>query len=487
MNQPKRQSTWPAVAVMIAVATLLSGLPDYVSAQSSGLSEDCIAFDADRAEVRRYSASWKLVFGTLWLKDFGDNEQEARRALQIIQHYGMNKQCFVGRPDPSLEYYLAADDAPVGPLPGEDCTSFDPDRISVVIANGRYTIIEGDNWLLDFGRSKSEALKALKLIRTYQFTHLCFVGRPDPSFIYFRTSQRSAGGGEETGAVSGREGTASSTAVRILVYGTNACSRCVSIKRSLSDENIVYTFYDINREAERKDEMFRHVNREHQGISRVSVPVVVVGEAVLINPSFAQVQQELAAATARAAASGSGPVDTAASSWEDGYYERYDHRSFFAYGPANEKIRLNSIDYPLLRAALFYETNRMRTKNGRPPLAFHPGCAAAAQLHAEDMVKGKFYSHTNPNDPSKTRPRDRVALFDVHWGWMAENINQGMGNGTYVEVARQYVDSWMHSSGHRANMLNPVATHLGTGAYNAGHKLSDLYFDVVQIFAEVRE
>jgi uncharacterized protein YkwD len=211
-----------------------------------------------------------------------------------------------------------------------------------------------------------------------------------------------------------------------------------------------------------------------------------VGDAVLINPSFAQVQQELAAAAGRAA-SGSGPANPDASSWEDGYYERYDHRSFFSYGPANERIRLNSIDYPLLRAALFYETNRMRTKNGRLPLAYHPGCAAAAQLHAEDMAKGKFYTHTNPNDPSKTRPRDRVALFDVHWGWMAENINQGMGNGTYVEVARQYVDSWMHSSGHRANMLNPVATHLGTGAYNAGHKLSDLYFDVVQIFAEVRE
>ena len=477
MVKPIRQVAWSLAAAIVVVTTLLVGPPVRVTAQSSGLSEDCIAFDADRAEVRRYSASWKLVFGTLWLKDFGENEQEARRALQIIQHYGMNKQCFVGRPDPAMEYYLAEDGAPAGPLPGEDCTSFDPDRISVVIANGRYTIIEGDNWLLDFGRSKAEAMKALKLIRTYGFTHLCFVGRPDPPFTYFRTSQSSSGGGE---------GAASSSAVRILVYGTNACGRCVAMKRSLSDEKIVYTFYDINRGTERKDEMFRHVNREHQGISRVSVPVVVVGEAVLINPSFAQVQQKLAAAVARAA-SGSGPADPAKSSWEDSFYERYDHRTFFAYAPANEKIRLNSIDYPLLRAALFYETNLVRIRNGRPPLAYHAGCAAAAQMHAEDMAKGKFYSHENPNDASKRRPRDRMAIIGVQWGWMAENINQGMGNGTYIEVARQYVDSWMHSSGHRANILNPDATHLGTGAYNAGHKLSDLYFDVVQIFAHIRE
>jgi uncharacterized protein YkwD len=83
--------------------------------------------------------------------------------------------------------------------------------------------------------------------------------------------------------------------------------------------------------------------------------------------------------------------------------------------------------------------------------------------------------------------RDRIERFNIRWGWIAENINQGMGNGTYIEIARQYVDSWMNSSGHRANMLNAKATHMGTGAYNAGSEYSDLYFDAVQVFAQILE
>ena len=471
-------------AAAVAIAISLIALPAVrLSAQSAGISEDCIAFEAERAEVRRYSSSWKLVDGTLWLKDFGDNEAEARRALEIIQHYGMNRQCFVGRPDPSLEYYLHGDQVPAGPLTGEDCTTFDPDRISVVIANGRYTIIEGDKRLLDFGRNKSEAMKALKLIRTYGFTHLCFVGRPQPSFTYFRTDrEQSSGGGLTSGA-----GAPPPSGVRVLVYGTGACGRCTAMKRSLTDEKIDYTFYDINRYPERKNELWRHVNREHQGIKRVSVPVVVVGEAVLINPPFAQVRQEWSAAVERAASGQTTVPGSASSRWRESDYERYDYLRFFAYAPAKQRIRLESIDYPLLRAALFYETNLVRKRQGLPPLAYHAGCAAAAQMHAEDMATGKFFSHENPNDASKRRPRDRVARFDVQWSWMAENINQGMGNGTYIEIARQYVDSWMHSSGHRANILNPNATHLGTGAYNTEHELSELYFDVVQVFALVRE
>lgn len=486
------------VAAIILIIVPAAG----IAAQSPGFTEDCISFDAKRAEVRRYSSSWKLVVGSLWLLDFGDSEQEARRALQIIQHYGLNKQCFVGRPDPAMEYYLAAGRAPAGALAGEDCTPFNPDRLSIVKANGRYKIVEGSSWLLDFGNNKSEAEKALKIIRTYSFTHLCFVGRPDPPFTYFRGSQTAAAGGGEaaTGGEASRPaepvkqvpeaggaGATSSPAVPVIIYGTPSCGSCTSMKRSLNQENIAYTFYDINRDPERKDELWRHVNREHPGITRVSTPVVVVGEAVLINPSFSQVKQELAAAAARPAAGSTPATDSAQSSWEESFYERYDFRRFFAYAPAKQRIRLNSIDYPLLRAALFYETNLVRTRQGLPPLAHHASCAAAAQMHAKDMATGKFFSHENPNDASKRRPRDRVAHFAIRWGWLAENINQGMGNGTYIEIARQYVDSWMHSSGHRANILSPNATHLGTGAYNAGHEHSDLYFDVVQVFAQIRE
>jgi hypothetical protein len=91
--------------------------------------EDCIGFDPDRAAVQQAGGRWKIVVGNMWLLDFGASRAEADQALRIIKHYRMNSQCFVGRPDPSMEYYLVDGEAPRGPFPGEDAIPFDPSRL----------------------------------------------------------------------------------------------------------------------------------------------------------------------------------------------------------------------------------------------------------------------------------------------------------------------------------------------------------------------
>jgi hypothetical protein len=35
------------------------------------------------------------------------NEEEARLAKAVIQTYDLNRQCFVGRPGPSFEFWMA--------------------------------------------------------------------------------------------------------------------------------------------------------------------------------------------------------------------------------------------------------------------------------------------------------------------------------------------------------------------------------------------
>ena len=118
--------------------------------------------------------------------DFGSNRDEARAAFRVIRHYRLNQSCFVGRPDPSLRYLLSNGKAPVGTLRGEDCIGFDPQRITVTQANGRWKIVDGDHWMFDFGNNRQEAEQALAVIRKYGFTQSCFVGRPQPSFSYLR-------------------------------------------------------------------------------------------------------------------------------------------------------------------------------------------------------------------------------------------------------------------------------------------------------------
>jgi hypothetical protein len=167
--------------VVFIMVMLLFSLPIVLSA-----AEDCIPFNPDNCTVGLYNGSYKIVDGSMWLLDFGNNKAEADKALQIIQHYRLNSQCFVGRPNPSMEYWLANGAAPMGSVPGEDCISFNPATIQVSYVGGNWKIVDGSNWLLDFGQSQAEANEAFNIIKTYGFSEICYVGRPGPSMTYFK-------------------------------------------------------------------------------------------------------------------------------------------------------------------------------------------------------------------------------------------------------------------------------------------------------------
>jgi hypothetical protein len=152
--------------------------------------EDCIPFNYQQAKVVNVGGRWKIVVGNMWLKDFGNKKDEAEKALKIIVHYRMNSQCFVGRPNPSLEYYLVNGRAPQGSFPGEDAIAFNPNKIQIKQISGRWKIVEGNHWILDFVDKVAEAKTSLAIIKKYNFNHICFVGRPDPSMVYFKRDKQ---------------------------------------------------------------------------------------------------------------------------------------------------------------------------------------------------------------------------------------------------------------------------------------------------------
>jgi hypothetical protein len=82
----------------------------------------------------------------------------------------------------------------------EDCISFNPARAAVVKKNNRWKIVDGGSWLFDFGSNKTEAAKALNIIKHYRMNQSCYVGRPDPSFQYMLANGKApkgALGGED--------------------------------------------------------------------------------------------------------------------------------------------------------------------------------------------------------------------------------------------------------------------------------------------------
>ncbi|MGX5183536.1 CAP domain-containing protein [Streptomyces avermitilis] len=104
-------------------------------------------------------------------------------------------------------------------------------------------------------------------------------------------------------------------------------------------------------------------------------------------------------------------------------------------------------------------TNAERTAAGLRPLAGDPLLTTAAQAHSADMVTRAFYSHTCPDGGE---PWHRAAAAGSTRRTIGENI--ACGQRSAAEVVR----GWMNSPGHRANILKPGFTHLGTGFAGGG-------------------
>ncbi|NEP31310.1 MULTISPECIES: CAP domain-containing protein [unclassified Moorena] len=99
-------------------------------------------------------------------------------------------------------------------------------------------------------------------------------------------------------------------------------------------------------------------------------------------------------------------------------------------------------------------TNAERRKAGLPPLQLSAELTQAAQLHAEDMVRNGFFSHTG-SDGSKISDRAKAAGY--LYSYVGENI--AAGYPTPAQTIRQ----WMKSSGHRRNILKPQYQEIGFG------------------------
>lgn len=160
------------------------------------IPEDRIPFNRANVAAMQVGGRWKVVEGgSHWMLDTGSSQFEAQRAVEIINHYKLGSMCFVGRPrcgdvNPMMYWLTETGRAPSGQLAGEDCISFDRANLTVTEIGGRWKVVEGTHWLLDFGPGQGNAIAALHFIRKYRFDQICYVGRPDPSMTYFKTSGR---------------------------------------------------------------------------------------------------------------------------------------------------------------------------------------------------------------------------------------------------------------------------------------------------------
>ncbi|HEV2853924.1 MAG TPA: CAP domain-containing protein [Thermoanaerobaculia bacterium] len=111
-------------------------------------------------------------------------------------------------------------------------------------------------------------------------------------------------------------------------------------------------------------------------------------------------------------------------------------------------------DLDRVRAEMLARVNAARKEAGAPPLRSNAKLDLAAQRHAEDMLARNYFAHQSPEKKS-VRDRARDAGYD--WRMIGENIAEGQFSVDEV------MDTWLHSPGHRRNILDPGFKELGVG------------------------
>ncbi len=102
--------------------------------------------------------------------------------------------------------------------------------------------------------------------------------------------------------------------------------------------------------------------------------------------------------------------------------------------------------------------NRERASRG---LRVNRRLSAAAQRHTDDMVRRQYFAHNSRSGASSVDRIRRTGYLKGARSWMVgENLAWGSGSRS---TPSSIVDSWMHSSGHRRNILTRRFREIGIG------------------------
>ena len=118
-------------------------------------------------------------------------------------------------------------------------------------------------------------------------------------------------------------------------------------------------------------------------------------------------------------------------------------------------------------AALLADINLDRASRGLSELTPDSRLVAIARSHSEDMCQRNYFDHIAP-PPGPSSPMDRyLASLDQRpeYAMVGENIYYRSATDGLVQSATEANDAFMHSPGHRANILQPLYTKVGVGIY----------------------
>ena len=105
--------------------------------------------------------------------------------------------------------------------------------------------------------------------------------------------------------------------------------------------------------------------------------------------------------------------------------------------------------------------NHQRVIHGLRRLHSSRKLRSAANAYSWAMVRHDFFNHVSPSGSTLLSRVRKTAYLASARGWaLGENIAWGAGQ---LATPRQTVNAWMHSSGHRHNILTGRFREIGIG------------------------
>ncbi|MDP6943419.1 MAG: CAP domain-containing protein [Myxococcota bacterium] len=125
-------------------------------------------------------------------------------------------------------------------------------------------------------------------------------------------------------------------------------------------------------------------------------------------------------------------------------------------------------DFEAVEWAIVEAVNAIRSDRGLAALTYDPRLQAGAIKHSVEMYQMEYFSHTSPV-AAHANFATRINLEGISdFGVAGENLVMGPDAR---DLAKRFVDIWMDSPGHRANILGEDFRYTGVGVYGEGDRV----------------
>lgn len=123
--------------------------------------------------------------------------------------------------------------------------------------------------------------------------------------------------------------------------------------------------------------------------------------------------------------------------------------------------------YENIESIILQRVNEERAKEGLTALTYSSTMRKYARIKSMDMGDRGYFEHRDPEGRLMSDIIKQDGITYKAWG---ENIAYIGGMTDETAIAERFINNWMNSSSHRANILCDRFSEIGTGVYKIGNR-----------------